>query len=651
MLSFFRRGVMAKAALGILFLTLVAMVVTGFGTGGMGGLGELGGGLGASTVAKVGGQAITSDELRDNVQRQLERLRQQQPELDMAQFVRQGGVDEVLEQMISGAAATDFAGSSGIVASKKMVDAQIAAIPAFQNAAGKFDQAVFQAALQRERITEDQLRKDIAQRLIERQVALPAGGSAVVPRAMAFQYASLLLESRSGTLGAVPASAMGGGNEPTDQEVADFYKKNIGRYTIPERRVIRYALFGTDTLGAAAKASDAEIEAVYNRDTASYGPREIRTLSQVVLTSEAAAKAFQQKLAAGTPFAQAAQQAGFAAGDIALGAKNKDELTRLSSAAVANAVFAAQKGATVGPVRDALGWHVLKVEDVKTIPGKPLTAVRAEIAAVIEAQKAQRMLADLAGRIENKVGDGASFEQVTKDEKLAVTETPPVTGAGAAPDNPDWKVPPEFAAVLKGAALLGANEPPQVAQVVPNQKYALVSVSQVVAAAPPPFAKIQAQVKADLVAQRAADRARAVAQSIVSKINAGVAPAEAFKQASVGLPAVQPLTAVRRDIARQGQQVTPQLQVLFTLPRGKARMIPAPQNGGWLIVTLDKIVPGDANKEAGMVESVRGQFVSVLGDEYAQQLVGAVRAGLKVRRNEQAIAKLKAELAGNRPTS
>jgi peptidyl-prolyl cis-trans isomerase D len=650
MLSFFRRGVMAKAALGILFLTLVAMVVTGFGTGGMGGLGELGG-LGASTVAKVGGQEITSDDLKDNIQRQLERLRQEQPELDMAQFVRRGGVEEVLDQMINAAASVDFAGSVGITASKKAVDAQIAAIPAFQNAAGKFDQNIFQIALQREHITEDQLRKDISQRLIERQLALPAGGSAVVPRAMAFQYASLLLESRSGTVGAVPSSAMGGGNEPTDQEVADFYKKNVDRYTIPERRVIRYALFGTDTLGAAAKASDADIQAAYTRDAATYGPRETRVLSQVVLTSEPAAKAFAQKVAGGTPFAQAAQQAGFAASDIALGARGKDEFAKMSSPALANAVFAAQKGATVGPVRDALGWHMVKVEDVKMLPGKPLAAVRGEIAARIEAQKAQQMLADIAGRIENKVSEGASFEQVTQAEKLTVAETPAVTATGAAPDKPDWKAPPEFAAVLKGASLLGANEPPQVAQVVPNQKYALVSVSRVVAAAPPPFAQIQAQVKADLVARRAADRARAVAQSIVSKINAGVAPADAFKQANVALPALQPVTAVRRDIARQGQQVAPPLQVLFTLPKGKARMIPAPQNGGWLIVTLDKIVPGDANAESGMVDSVRTQFVSVLGDEYGQQMIGAIRGGLKIRRNEQAIAKLKAELTGGRTTS
>jgi peptidyl-prolyl cis-trans isomerase D len=66
-----------------------------------------------------------------------------------------------------------------------------------------------------------------------------------------------------------------------------------------------------------------------------------------------------------------------------------------------------------------------------------------------------------------------------------------------------------------------------------------------------------------------------------------------------------------------------------------------------VIVYLDKIVPGDASKEAGLAEAVRGQFTPVVGDEYVQQMLNAIRGTVKIRRNEQALAKLKAELAGN----
>jgi len=58
-----------------------------------------------------------------------------------------------------------------------------------------------------------------------------------------------------------------------------------------------------------------------------------------------------------------------------------------------------------------------------------------------------------------------------------------------------------------------------------------------------------------------------------------------------------------------------------------------------------------AGRELELIQAVRSQFTSVVGDEYAQQLVGAIRGGVKIQRNQTALAKLKGELAGNRPTS
>jgi peptidyl-prolyl cis-trans isomerase D len=153
-------------------------------------------------------------------------------------------------------------------------------------------------------------------------------------------------------------------------------------------------------------------------------------------------------------------------------------------------------------------------------------------------------------------------------------------------------------------------------------------------------------VKADLIVRRASDRARAVAGSILSKINAGTAPAQAFAEAQVKLPPVQPVSAVRRDIARQGQQVPPPLAMLFSLPRGKARLLPAPNGAGWFVVYLDKVVPGDAGKEPAMIDAVRSQFADVVENEYAAQFTKAIRGRADVKRNEDAFTTLKRELSG-----
>jgi peptidyl-prolyl cis-trans isomerase D len=165
----------------------------------------------------------------------------------------------------------------------------------------------------------------------------------------------------------------------------------------------------------------------------------------------------------------------------------------------------------------------------------------------------------------------------------------------------------------------------------------------------PPLAQIRDRVKADLMVRRASERARAIATAIVARINAGTPPALAFAQAGVRLPAVQTLTASRRDIARQNAQVPPPMAMMFSLPRGKARLLPAPGGRGWFVVYLDKIVPGDAGKEPGLAQAVRNQFAQIIGDEYARQFTAAIRVGLKARRNDSAVRKLKAEMLGTAP--
>lgn len=642
MLSIFRRGFMAKIMLVILVVGLIAIVITGFGTGGsgMGGLG----GMSGTTIASVGGEKLTSARLTDEAQRQLTRLRREQPELDMAAFLQRGALEEVLDQLIDLTAGAVFGRRQGLGASKQLIDREIASIPAFHDLTGRFDEATFRAALAQEGISEQQLREEFEARLLQRQLLGPVARSAHVPNAIANQYASLLLESRTGIVGAVPSAAMGAGAEPSEAELAAFYRTSRARYTVPERRVIRYAVFGPETVAAQSQATEAEIQAAY-RSNPAYAARETRRLSQVVLP-EAQARALAQKVAAGTPFATAAAQAGRSAADIALGANSREEYAAKSSPAVAAAVFGAAKGATVGPVRGPFGWHVVKVEDVVVSAAKPLESVRAELAAQIQQRKSGNALNDLAGRIETAISDGSTFDEIAAANKLAVKESAPVTASGAAPDTPGWQAPPELQPMLEGAFAVEPGEEPAVETIEENQRYALVAVARAIPAAVPPLASIRDRVKADLIVRRASERARAIASAIVARINAGTPPAQAFAQAQVKLPPLQTLTATRREIARANAQVPPPMAMMFSLPRGKARLLPAPDGRGWFVVYLDRIVPGDGSKEPGLIQAVRRQFEGIIGEEYARQFTTAIRDELKIERNDEALGKLKAELAG-----
>jgi peptidyl-prolyl cis-trans isomerase D len=642
MLSIFRRGIVAKLMLVVLGIGLFAIVITGFGTDGMG-LGALGSGKGGN-IAKVDGETITAAEVRQQVDRQFSRARLQQPELDLTTFLSTGALEDVVRQLIDQAAMMLFAKDIGLAASEQAITEQIARIPAFQNMAGTFDRPTFLAALQREKMTEAQLREEIEAMLIQRQLIVPVAGSARVPRAIAAEYASLLLESRSGSVGIVPAAAMGMGREPSDAEIAAHYNQNKTRYIVPERRVLRHATFGAEQVAAAAKPSEAEIAALYKANAATYAPSTTRTLTQVIAPTEAAARAIAQKIAAGTSISAAASQAGLGAST--LQRQSKQDFQNKSSAAVANAAFAAAKGAIAGPARSGLGWHIVRVDEIVTTPGRPLAAVRGELEARLTAQKSLEALSAMGTRIEDAIADGSSFEDIVKAEKLTVAETPAITATGTAPGNAAWRPSPELGPLLSTGFEMAPDEDPVVETIAEGTRYALLAVGRVEAAAAPPLASIRERVKGDLVTKRALDRARAVATAILAKINAGVAPAKAFAEAGMTLPAVQPITTRRMDIARQNQQVPPPLSMLFSLPRGKARLLAAPNGSGWFVVHLDKVVPGDARSTEQLVETTRAQFSQVLGDEYAQQFNRAGQAGMKIQRNEEAVAALKREMTG-----
>jgi peptidyl-prolyl cis-trans isomerase D len=644
MISFFRRALASWIVVGLLGLIMLAFIITGVHSPtGLGSLADNG-----DILARVGDETVTGSELSDQLNRQVSRIRQEQPqsEVDMAAYVREGAFEQNLGEMVRAKALAAFGHKQGMRVSKRLVDGEIASIPAFRNLAGEFDQTTFRRTLAAERITEDALRSDIAAQIIQRQLLVPVAASAKLPATMARYYAGLRLETRSGAVGLVPSAAMTPGNEPTDAEISAHFKGHQDRFTIPERRVLRYAAFGRADVAATAKASDAEIAAAYRAAAANYGPKETRSFSQVVLPSEAAAKAFAAKLASGTSFAQAAAQGGFAPGDIAIGAQSKADLARLIGPAVADAAFAAGKGQTTAPIRSPLGWHILRVEGITTTPARPLEAVRAEIAARIEQQKADDALNALVSAIEDAIGDGASFAEVARAHKLQVQETAPITATGAAPGVADFKLPPDVAPLLKPGFEMSTDEDPVVETVTPNQRFALLAVSRVEPAAPPPLAEIRDVVKADLVRERARARAQALASSIVAKANAGIPLEQAFASAGVRLPPVQRVNVRRMDLEQMGERVPPPLAMIFALPKGKTRLLAAPNGNGWFVVHVEQVVPGDLSKAPGLLEQTRSQLSQGVSDEYGAQFARAVEQSLDIERNQVATARVKRQLQG-----
>ena len=625
---------------------VVIAIMAGFALGNLSnfGSGNVGFGMGSSTLAKVGDQEVGEKEMADAMQRRLQQVRQQRPEADYASIM--GDFESILTDLIDQKTLFAFADKFGFPLSKRLVDAEIAQIPAAKGLNGQFSEQSYQEFLARERLTDDQVREILAGGLLERLLLTPVVTNARISVGMARPYASMLLEAREGEGAAIPVSAFTAGLKPTDAQVQQYYAANRSHYMVPEQRVLRIARIGPDQV-ANVTASDAEITAYYNQNKAEYASKETRTVSQAVVPDQATANGIAARAKAGASIADAAKPAGSNAAVTTLNDQTQQAYSGVAGNTAAAAVFAAPSGTVVGPVHSDFGWLVAKVESVKTEGGKSPEQARSEIAAKLTAAKRKNALEDLFDKVQTAVDNGSNFTEAAAAAKLTVTTTPLVTADGSSRADPSFKLPPELSPVLKTGFALEPNDPPDFATLPDDQGYAMVSPAQVIPAAPAPLASVHDQVANDWIQQQASERARAVAAQIEAKVEHGTSLPDAMKSAGTPLPPPQPLKARRIQIATVQGPVPEPLKVLFTLGPGKSRMFADPGGRGFFIVKVDKIDPGNATLQPGLIAQMQNELQGALSDDYASEFSAALRKQLKVKRNESAIQATKASMASS----
>ncbi|NUQ18741.1 MAG: hypothetical protein HOP95_09885 [Sphingomonas sp.] len=638
MLSFFRRVSNSKIGTWIMAIVVLA-IMAGFALGNLSnfGSGTMGFGMGANTLAKVGGEQVTDQDMAEAMQRHLEQARQQQPNADYSTIM--GDFETILDELIDSKTLVAFAEKFHFPLSKRLVDAEIAQIPATKGPGGQFSEQAYQAFLQQQRLTDAQVRQVLASGLLERYLLTPVAANARVSVGMATPYASMLLESREGEATAIPLGAFTAGLKPTDADLQQYYNANRNRYMVPEQRALRIAVIGPDQVNAAA--SDQEIAAYYNAHKADYAASETRDVSQAVVQNQAVASAIAAKARAGAAVAAAA---GSNAAVTSLKDQSQTAYASVVGPKAAAAVFGAASGSVVGPVQTTFGWAVVKVDAVKAQGGKSLDQARSDIAAKITADKRKNAVEDIVDKLQDLVDGGSNFTEAAAHEKLQVTTTPLIIADGTSRADPKFKLPPELAPALKTGFELAPNDPPEIVTLPDNKGYAMVSPGQVVPAAPAPLATVHDQVANDWTNAKAMDRARTVAAQIEAKVEHGTPLSQAIKESGLPLPPVQPLSARRIQIATAQGPVPPVLKMLFSLGQGKSRMFADPQGRGYFIVVVDKIVPGNAMLQPALIGQMQNQLQQGLSEDYAHQFLSAIRNEVGVKRNEDAIQAMKSRL-------
>jgi len=625
----------------IFALAFIGLIAIAFALGDVSGSGNLGG-LSGGNVARVGNKNITLSDLNESLENQLRAERQNNPTLDMTQFVDGGGLDATLAQLINLYAITVFGEKYGVAVSKRLVDSEIRKIPGAMGLDGKFSADAFRAFAQQIGVSEKAIRDDLTQNLFAQQILPAAASGPAAPDGMILPYASLMLEQRAGQIASIPATAFLPTRPPSEAVLAKFYSDNAIKFTIPEKRAVSYAIFGRDIIAQRAKPSEADIAAYYKANAAQFAASQTRNISQVIVPTEAAAKSVVAQVAAGKSLSAVAGELGLSVATTA--SVTKDSLTNSTTAAVASAVFAAAQGSIATPARGKLGWTVIRVDAINNVAAKSLADARADIEKELLKTRSETMLTEMTAEIEDAFADGATISDVAKQNGLTVNSSPKLLATGQDISNPAYKPIPEMAAMLPAAFQMETNGAAQLIELVPGEKFAMIAVANFEEAAPPPLNGVRSIVQQQWALSEGAKGARAAADALRKAVDAGQPLQTALAAAGIKGAQVERLSGTRADISREGQPVPPPLSMMFAMKKGTAKILAAGGDRGWYVVHLNDIIKGDARGNVPMLMARKQELSGILQQEYAAQMIISAAKNADVEKNEDGIEELRTRL-------
>ncbi|QIQ86018.1 peptidylprolyl isomerase [Erythrobacter sp.] len=642
MISSIRRFFQSKIGMAI-FIAFLVIVALAFAAADITGS-TFGGVASGDRIAVVGDERVPASELESTANSALAQVREQDPTIGMPEFVEQGLLEEVLRQLIDQYAIGNYAEELGLRAGRNLVNSEILQIPAFRNVAGEFDEEVYQQALRAQGVTDEMLRGDLKDGLLQQMLLRPALAAPQLSGRAARQYASLVLESRRGAIALIPSALYAPEGDPEAGVLEAYYEENLSQFRRPEQRVIRFATFGPETILADIEPTEEEIAQRYEANSDAYEARERRAVSSFVVPTEDAAKSLVERIRGGLSLEAAARQAGFQVSSSDL--RDRETMANATSFAFAEAVFDTAEGEVVEPARGTLGWYVARVDDVEQVPARSLAEASEEIAQQILEEKRAAALVDLSARIEDELYDGTSLAEVADAFDLEVRTSPALLANGTVYGEPGAEVPRELGPVLETAFEMDESQP-QLAALGAGQRFIVYDVSEIRPSAAPPLAEIRDEVTAAWRRAEGSAKAREAARRVLEKTREGTDFADALRAENEPRFQVQPVALSRRELlAQRGRDIAPPLVLLFSMAEGSTKLLEAPENIGWYLVDLEEVETGDIEADDPVIAQTRQQFAPTLAEEYRRQLTRAIREEVGVERNEDAIEAIRRRLAG-----
>jgi peptidyl-prolyl cis-trans isomerase D len=605
-----------EKAAGTVFKVLFGLLIVSFALWGIGDYAFLR--RTDDTAITVGDRKIGIQQLETEYRQARDRVRRmlggQADDALIAQF---GILDQTVERLAGQTALDAETARLGLVASDAVVRQRIAADPNFRGAGGQFDRFLFQRLLSENGFTEQRFVELVRADIVRQQVIDAVEAGVRPPEALVEAIYRHRNQKRGGERVFVAAASFEDVGTPTDADLAAVYEANAERFTAPEYRTLSIVRVAPAEVEAQVEITPQALADEFGQRRAEFDRPEQRELKQMLFADEAAAKAAADAIAGGKGFdAVVAETPGQSPERVALGLVAREE----TLPALAEAVFAAEPGKTVGPIRTPFGWHVVEIVRVEAGVEVKLDDVRDRIEPELRKRLAGDKAFEIANRVEDRITRGRTLEEAAADAGAEIVKIASVDARGR-------DAAGETVASFGGApeALRAAFETPagRESQLVETRvgTFYVVRVDGVTPAQRRPLDAVRAEAAAVWKAERQAQRARERAAEIVAAVARGETLEAAALRFNLRVEAVPP-------VLRTGDQGGVPSQVaarLFAQKPGELGVAAGLE--GEYVVRTGEIVPADPAADADGMAQLRDQ----LRRDMAGDLSGEYGQGLRQR--------------------
>lgn len=291
---------------------------------------------------------------------------------------------------------------------------------------GQFDREMYKWYMNKNNLTEKDLVAEIKRNIGRKILVETQVEGFKVPEVLQSQMQKVLGQRRTFKYIKLAAADAKIDRKPSQEELDQYYEDFTEDFRVPEKRDVKVLSLPLEAIEKSINVSDDEINTYYKEHIEEYEQPEKRHVLQLAFEDEESAKKAEAELAAKDFMAVAAEN-GQSAEDTDFGDVAKSDL----SDELADVVFSLAKGQISKPENINGGWQILKVTDIIPASSTPRAQANAQIKKTIQEERAYDGSYELMTSIEDKLGAGATLQEIADSFDIALTKVKDLTEDGS----------------------------------------------------------------------------------------------------------------------------------------------------------------------------------------------------------------------------